>query len=108
MQRFDGLFFDLAPGRGRKAPPPPKRLSIDDTGIAKFFRLLHDVSPAVFGKFLDQLDFDKPEAKKTIDQLIKFQPREWRDYVKLARAGRLFPGKMGQLSKALWDRLQEH
>jgi hypothetical protein len=78
------------------------------TWIAKFFRLLHEVSPTVFDKFVDQLNLDNPEAKKTIDQLVRTQPKERRNYMKLARAGRLFPGKIGQLSKSLWDRLQEH
>jgi hypothetical protein len=76
------------------------------TGIANFFRLLHELAPALFDRFLDQLDIDKPEAKKTIDQIIKSQPKERRDYIKLARKGGTVPGKMGQLSNALLERLR--
>jgi hypothetical protein len=45
--------------------------------------------------------YDRDKVRKAAEQFS-------RKYVKLARAGRLFPGQVGLLSKALLDRLQEH
>ncbi|MGI8980361.1 MAG: hypothetical protein ACR2FY_14130 [Pirellulaceae bacterium] len=76
------------------------------TGIAHFFRLIYELSPQLFDKFLVRLDLDKPEAKKTLEQIVRSQPNERRAYMKLARKGTIVPGKMGLLSKTLLERLQ--
>src|SRR5262249_40495639 len=75
------------------------------TGMAYFFRWLHELSPSLSDKLLDRFDLDKPDAKKTIQQIVRSQPNEKRAYAKLARKGARAPGKMGQMCKALLEHL---
>lgn len=74
--------------------------------IAYFFRVLHELSPNVLDKLIDRIDLDTPAAAKTIKQLVTNQQREYKAYVTLARAGRVFPGKIGSLSQGFLDRLE--
>jgi hypothetical protein len=74
--------------------------------IVTFFRVLHELSPEVLFKLIDRIDLDTPAAEKTIKQLVTNQRREHKAYVKLARGGRVFPGKFGSLAQGLLDRLE--
>lgn len=75
-------------------------------GIVFFFRTLHELSPELFNELLTRLDLDAPAAAKTIKQLATNQPKERRAYIKLARSGKIIPGKLGELSTALLDRIE--
>jgi hypothetical protein len=75
--------------------------------IAYFFRVLHELSPEALDKLLDRIDLDTPAAAKTIKQLVTNQRREHKAYVKLARAGRAFPGKLGSLAQGFLERVEQ-
>ena len=74
--------------------------------IILFFRLMHDVSSELFSHFVRRLDIDDPRAIKTIDQLVKSQPKERANYEKLARLACRMEGDVGALGKSLLMRLR--
>jgi hypothetical protein len=75
--------------------------------IVAFFRLLYELSGELFSTFVAGLNVDAPRAMKTIDQLIKSQPRERAHYEKLARLACRVGGDVGALGESLLMRLEE-
>lgn len=74
--------------------------------VVRFFRVLHKLSPELYSRLLNLLDLDKPAPMATIKRLVTNQHKERKKYLKLARAGRLFPGKAGDLATGLGERIE--
>jgi hypothetical protein len=75
--------------------------------IVFFFRALHELSRKVFLDFVDRLNLNDPRATKTIIQLVQTQPKERKNYVKLARLAARIGGKIGVLGNYFLTRLEE-
>ena len=75
--------------------------------IVAFFRLIYELSDELFSGFVGRLDMDDPRAIKTIDQLVKSQPKELANYKKMARLARRMGGEVGALGERLFMRLKE-
>jgi hypothetical protein len=82
------------------------KLSLDPVQhILRFFRILFDLSAELFERFVTTLNFDDPIAKKSLEQLVRSQPKERIKYEKLARCGQRLTGRIAELSTELLGRL---
>lgn len=75
--------------------------------IFLFFRLMYKVSSELFSHFVNKLSIEDPRATKTINQLVKTQPKERANYEKLARLACQVGGDVGALGESLLIHLKE-
>ncbi len=70
------------------------------------FRLLYELSPDIYERFIAQLDLSDQIAERTIESLANRQPRERIEYLRLARLGLRCNDRLGALSREFLDRLE--
>jgi hypothetical protein len=82
------------------------RLSLEsEVQIVRFFRILHEISPAMLERFVAGINLDDERCKKLVSQLTTNQPNQLKNYKKLARRGVKIGGTIETLSTGLLFRL---
>lgn len=84
------------------------RLSLDSPKhIVTFIRIIHSLSAKLFNELILSINLNDPQAIKTIQQLNRNQPKERRNYQKLARLTCMIGGDVASLGDALRLQLKE-
>lgn len=84
------------------------KLTLDSPNfIVTFFRIIYSLSVDLFNDLINRINLTDPRALKTIQQLNKTQPRERKNYLKLARLASVIGGDMAVLGKELSVQLKD-